>query len=132
MINLIHCGTNCGLVVCAQAVQQDLQSREGEVNSLQEISSQILLQDQREDTLEAKEKVHVISNKLRLLIRQIAHDLHTLQSRLVCFTHRFLCRLCFSLTHTDVLISAVLLQDSSGPNVGRTGSSQHQVQKHYL
>jgi len=98
MKNLIHCGTNCGLVICAQAVQQDLQSREGEVNSLQEISSQILLQDQREDTLEAKEKVHVISNKLRLLIRQIAHDLHTLQSRLVCFPHRFLCRLCFSLT----------------------------------
>ncbi|KAK7140539.1 hypothetical protein R3I94_012967 [Phoxinus phoxinus] len=81
-----------------KAVQQDLQSRERDVNSLQEISSQILLQDQREDTLEAKEKVHVISNKLRLLIRQIAHDLHTLQSRL----------------------------DSSGTNVGRTASTQHQ------
>ncbi|XP_026133976.1 nesprin-2-like isoform X2 [Carassius auratus] len=65
-----------------KAVQQDLQSREREVFCLQEISSQILLQDHGEDTLEAKEKVHVISNKLRLLIRQIAHDLDTLQSRL--------------------------------------------------
>ncbi|XP_073690696.1 nesprin-2-like [Garra rufa] len=81
-----------------KAVQQDLQSREREVYCLQEISSQILLQDQGEDTLEAKEKVHVISNKLRLLIRQIAHDLHTLQSRL----------------------------DSSGPNVGRTAPTQQQ------
>ncbi|XP_026133842.1 nesprin-2-like [Carassius auratus] len=81
-----------------KAVQQDLQSREREVFCLQEISSQILLQDHGEDTLEAKEKVHVISNKLRLLIRQIAHDLDTLQSRL----------------------------DSSGPNVGRTAPTQHQ------
>ncbi|KTF80154.1 hypothetical protein cypCar_00031626 [Cyprinus carpio] len=81
-----------------KAVQQDLQSREREVHCLQELSSQILLQDQGEDTLEAKEKVHVISNKLRLLIRQTAHDLHTLQSRL----------------------------DSPGPNVGRTASTQQQ------
>lgn len=81
-----------------KAVHQELQSREQEVNSLQDISSQILLQDQGEDTLEAKEKVHVISNKLRLLIRQISHDLNTLHSRL----------------------------DSSGPNVDRTASTQQQ------
>lgn len=81
-----------------EAVHQDLQSREREVCSLQEISSQILLQDQEEDTLEAKEKVHVISNKLRLLIRQISHDLQTLQSRL----------------------------DSSGPDMSGTVSTQYQ------
>ncbi|XP_067242791.1 nesprin-2 isoform X14 [Chanodichthys erythropterus] len=102
MVNIHDTNTDLNILQEHQdtlkAVQQDLQSRESEVNSLQEISSQILLQDQGEDTLEAKEKVHVISNKLRLLIRQIAHDLLTLQSRL----------------------------DSSGPNVGRTASTQHQ------
>uniref|UniRef100_A0A671NG83 Spectrin repeat containing, nuclear envelope 2b n=1 Tax=Sinocyclocheilus anshuiensis TaxID=1608454 RepID=A0A671NG83_9TELE len=108
-------------------LKQDLQSREREVHCLQEISSQILLQDQGEDTLEAKEKVHVISNKLRLLIRQIAHDLHTLQSRLVRFiqshTHKHKLSLQarrVSLSRTDVLILYVLLQDSADPNVGRT------------
>lgn len=106
---------------------------------LQEISSQILLQDHGEDTLEAKEKVHVISNKLRLLIRQIAHDLHTLQSRLVSLiqSHTQKHKLSLqarlvSLSHTDVLIPSVLSQDSSGPNVGRTAPTQHQVQKHSL
>uniref|UniRef100_A0A673G3F3 Spectrin repeat containing, nuclear envelope 2b n=1 Tax=Sinocyclocheilus rhinocerous TaxID=307959 RepID=A0A673G3F3_9TELE len=120
-------------------LKQDLQSREREVHCLQEISSQILLQHQGEDTLEAKEKVHVISNKLRLLIRQIAHDLHTLQSRLVRFiqshTHKHKLSLQarrVSLSHTDVLILYVLLQDSADPNVGRTASTQQQVQKHSL
>uniref|UniRef100_A0A8C2L4F1 Spectrin repeat containing, nuclear envelope 2b n=1 Tax=Cyprinus carpio TaxID=7962 RepID=A0A8C2L4F1_CYPCA len=114
-------------------------SREREVFCLQEISSQILLQDHGEDTLEAKEKVHVISNKLRLLIRQIAHDLHTLQSRLVSLiqSHTQKHKLSLqarlvSLSHTDVLIPSVLSQDSSGPNVGSTAPTQHQVQKHSL
>lgn len=109
------------------------------MHCLQEISSQILLQDQGEDTLEAKEKVHVISNKLRLLIRQTAHDLHTLQSRLVRFIqshthkHKFSLQARWvSLSHTEVLVLYVLLQDSPGPNVGRTASTQQQVQKHSL
>ncbi|TRY90475.1 hypothetical protein DNTS_015635 [Danionella cerebrum] len=65
-----------------KSVHSELKSRESEVNSLQEISAHILLQDLSEDTLEAKEKVHVISNKLRLLLRQIAQDLDMLHSRL--------------------------------------------------
>uniref|UniRef100_A0A8C2DAU3 Spectrin repeat containing, nuclear envelope 2b n=1 Tax=Cyprinus carpio TaxID=7962 RepID=A0A8C2DAU3_CYPCA len=94
-------------------LKQDLQSREREVHCLQELSSQILLQDQGEDTLEAKEKVHVISNKLRLLIRQTAHDLHTLQSRLVRFIqshthkHKFSLQARWvSLSHTEVFFDS--------------------------
>lgn len=53
------------------------------MSSLQEISSQLLLEAAREDSVEAKEKVHVICNKLRLLLRRVAADLHVLQRRLV-------------------------------------------------
>uniref|UniRef100_A0A3B1JBV8 Spectrin repeat containing, nuclear envelope 2b n=1 Tax=Astyanax mexicanus TaxID=7994 RepID=A0A3B1JBV8_ASTMX len=60
-------------------LQQELRGREQEVLSLQEMSAHILQLDQGEDSLEAKEKVHVISNKLRLLLRQVAQDLGLLQ-----------------------------------------------------
>lgn len=66
-----------------QKLQEELSSRQQEVSSLQEISSQLLLEAAGEDSVEAKEKVHVICNKLRLLRRQVAADLHVLQRRLV-------------------------------------------------
>lgn len=53
------------------------------MSSLQDISSQLLLEPTTEDSLEAKEKVHVIGNKLCLLLRQVAGDLLVLQDRLV-------------------------------------------------
>ncbi|XP_063764618.1 nesprin-2-like isoform X1 [Eleginops maclovinus] len=64
------------------ALQEDLCGRQRQVSSLQNISSQLLLEDSREDSVEAKEKVHVIGNKLQLLLRQVASRLHTLQGRL--------------------------------------------------
>ncbi|KAM6917369.1 nesprin-2-like [Lycodopsis pacificus] len=64
------------------ALQEELRGRQREVSSLQEISSQLLLEATGEDSLEAKEKVHVIANKLHLLLRQVAADLSTLQGRL--------------------------------------------------
>ncbi|KAK9534167.1 hypothetical protein VZT92_009231 [Zoarces viviparus] len=64
------------------ALQEELRGRQREVSSLQEISSQLLLEATGEDSLEAKEKVHVIGNKLHLLLRQVAADLSTLQGRL--------------------------------------------------
>ncbi|XP_071368742.1 nesprin-2-like [Centroberyx affinis] len=64
------------------ALQEDLRGRQRRVASLQDISSQLLLEATGDDSLEAKEKVHVIANKLRLLLRQVAGDLHTLQGRL--------------------------------------------------
>uniref|UniRef100_A0A674E243 Spectrin repeat containing, nuclear envelope 2b n=1 Tax=Salmo trutta TaxID=8032 RepID=A0A674E243_SALTR len=66
-----------------QALEEELRGRQQQVSSLQEISSQLLLEATAEDSVEAKEKVHVIGNKLRLLLRQVANDLHILQGRLV-------------------------------------------------
>uniref|UniRef100_A0A8C7SMY1 Spectrin repeat containing, nuclear envelope 2b n=1 Tax=Oncorhynchus mykiss TaxID=8022 RepID=A0A8C7SMY1_ONCMY len=66
-----------------QALEEELHGRQRQVSSLQEISSQLLLEATAEDSVEAKEKVHVIGNKLRLLLRQVANDLHILQGRLV-------------------------------------------------
>uniref|UniRef100_A0AAQ5YSY8 KASH domain-containing protein n=1 Tax=Amphiprion ocellaris TaxID=80972 RepID=A0AAQ5YSY8_AMPOC len=62
-------------------LQEELQGRRRQVSSLQDISSQLLLEATAEDSVEAKEKVHVIGNKLQLLLRQTAADLETLQGR---------------------------------------------------
>uniref|UniRef100_A0A8C7JI47 Spectrin repeat containing, nuclear envelope 2b n=1 Tax=Oncorhynchus kisutch TaxID=8019 RepID=A0A8C7JI47_ONCKI len=51
-----------------QALEEELHGRQRQVSSLQEISSQLLLEATAEDSVEAKEKVHVIGNKLRLLL----------------------------------------------------------------
>ncbi|CAB1432576.1 unnamed protein product [Pleuronectes platessa] len=64
------------------ALQDELRGRQRQVTSLQEISAQLLLEATGHDSLEAKEKVHVIGNKLQLLLRQAAADLHMLQGRL--------------------------------------------------
>lgn len=69
--------------LCVQAVQLELLDQEEVVQSLQQISSQILHVEQGEESMEAKEKVHVINNKLCLLLRQISHDLNILKVRLV-------------------------------------------------
>uniref|UniRef100_A0AAY5L3K3 Spectrin repeat containing, nuclear envelope 2b n=1 Tax=Esox lucius TaxID=8010 RepID=A0AAY5L3K3_ESOLU len=63
-------------------LEEELRGRQRQVSSLQEISSQLLLEATAEDSVEAKEKVHVIGNKLRLLLRQVASDLHILHDRL--------------------------------------------------
>ncbi|XP_034530155.1 nesprin-2-like [Notolabrus celidotus] len=65
-----------------KALQEELRGRQRQVSSLQDISSQLLLEAPEEDSIEAKEKVHVICNKLCLLLRQVAADLHVLQGRL--------------------------------------------------
>lgn len=68
-------------------LQEELLGRQKRVSSLQAISSQLLLEATGEDSIEAKEKVHVISNKLQLLLRQVAADLHALQGMLeICST----------------------------------------------
>lgn len=72
---------------CWQTLQEELRGRQPQVSSLQEISSQLLLETAGEDSLEAKEKVHVICNKLRLLLRQVAADLPALHRQLVATVH---------------------------------------------
>uniref|UniRef100_A0A665X7Q1 Spectrin repeat containing, nuclear envelope 2b n=1 Tax=Echeneis naucrates TaxID=173247 RepID=A0A665X7Q1_ECHNA len=59
-----------------------------QVSSLQDISSQLLL-DSAEDSVEAKEKVHVIGNKLRILLRKAAADLQELKGSLAGGQVRF-------------------------------------------
>uniref|UniRef100_A0A3Q3KST4 Spectrin repeat containing, nuclear envelope 2b n=1 Tax=Mastacembelus armatus TaxID=205130 RepID=A0A3Q3KST4_9TELE len=90
--NTLHSTKGCGPMTrsalldrrdALTAVQDELCARQRQVSSLQEISSQLLLEAAGDDSVEAKEKVHVISNKLRLLLRQAAAELHALQGRMV-------------------------------------------------
>ncbi|XP_075304834.1 nesprin-2-like isoform X3 [Odontesthes bonariensis] len=64
------------------ALQEELRGRHHQVSVLQEISFQLLLEASGEESVEAKEKVHVIGNKLHLLLRQVAAALRSLQERL--------------------------------------------------
>lgn len=66
-----------------QALQEDLSSRQQQVSALQQISSQLLLEASGEDSMEAKEKVHVVSSKLHLMTLKVSAALRSLQSRLV-------------------------------------------------
>lgn len=53
--------------------------RQPQVNSLQEISSTLLIKGHGEDYIEAEEKVHVIEKKLKQLLEQVSQDLVSLQ-----------------------------------------------------
>uniref|UniRef100_A0A3Q3BAP6 Spectrin repeat containing, nuclear envelope 2b n=1 Tax=Kryptolebias marmoratus TaxID=37003 RepID=A0A3Q3BAP6_KRYMA len=46
--------------------QEELRARRRQVSALQDISSQLLLENTGEESVEAKEKIHVIGNKLHL------------------------------------------------------------------
>ncbi|XP_077443053.1 nesprin-1 isoform X2 [Stigmatopora argus] len=52
------------------------------VSTLQELSAQLLVSTAGTECLEAQEKVHVISNRLRLLLREVDGDLDQLQRRM--------------------------------------------------
>ncbi|KAL1254649.1 hypothetical protein QQF64_016878, partial [Cirrhinus molitorella] len=61
---------------------EELQGRQKQVSSLQEIVSELLPEAGGEDSTEAREKLHVIGSKLRLLSRQVDQDLQTIEDRL--------------------------------------------------
>ncbi|KAI5619793.1 nesprin-2-like isoform X2, partial [Silurus asotus] len=63
-------------------LEEELKERQGQVSSLQEITTELLPVSGPEDDFEATEKLHVIHNKLRLLLRQVKQDLQTVQERL--------------------------------------------------
>uniref|UniRef100_A0A3B4BB93 KASH domain-containing protein n=1 Tax=Periophthalmus magnuspinnatus TaxID=409849 RepID=A0A3B4BB93_9GOBI len=67
---------------CFIDISEDLRSREGQVSSLQTLSCELLVDLSSEEGLEAREKVHVIHNKLTLLLRQVQNDTNTLNARL--------------------------------------------------
>uniref|UniRef100_A0A673M6G5 KASH domain-containing protein n=1 Tax=Sinocyclocheilus rhinocerous TaxID=307959 RepID=A0A673M6G5_9TELE len=62
---------------------KELQGRQKQVNSLQAIVSELLPEAGGEDSAEAREKLHVIGSKLRLLSCQVDQDHQTIQERLV-------------------------------------------------
>ncbi|GAA6103692.1 nesprin-2 [Tachysurus ichikawai] len=63
-------------------LEEELNARQRRVSSLQEITTELLPESGPEDDFEATEKLHVIRNKLQLLLRQVKQDLQTVQERL--------------------------------------------------
>uniref|UniRef100_A0A673NJM0 Nesprin-1-like n=1 Tax=Sinocyclocheilus rhinocerous TaxID=307959 RepID=A0A673NJM0_9TELE len=63
-------------------IQRELLETEQKVDSLQELSGQLLVQAHGSECLEAQERVHVIGNRLRLLLKAVATDLELLEKEL--------------------------------------------------
>ncbi len=68
--------------ICLQQIQRELLETEQKVDSLQELSGQLLVQSHGSECLEAQERVHVIGNRLRLLLKAVAIDLELLEKEL--------------------------------------------------
>ncbi|XP_037393333.1 nesprin-1 isoform X3 [Pygocentrus nattereri] len=68
-----------------QQIQQELMDSEQRVSVLQDLSVQLLVQAQGSECLEAQERVHVIGNRLRLLLKAVASDLQLLERELEAF-----------------------------------------------
>uniref|UniRef100_A0A4X2LQP5 Nesprin-2 n=1 Tax=Vombatus ursinus TaxID=29139 RepID=A0A4X2LQP5_VOMUR len=60
-------------------LEKELLEHQLQVSSLQEISKYLLAKGDREDYIEADEKVHVIGKKLNQLLDQVSQDLESLQ-----------------------------------------------------
>ncbi|XP_062379197.1 nesprin-2-like isoform X2 [Sardina pilchardus] len=69
-----------------KSVEAALRARQQEVRPLVAVCGELLLQAEGEESVEAREKLHVVSNKLRLLLRHTQHDLTVLHTRLEACT----------------------------------------------
>ncbi|XP_036841097.1 nesprin-2 isoform X1 [Oncorhynchus mykiss] len=70
-------------------LQNELRARQSQVGSLQGLWGQLQPAEEEgvgEESVEAREKLHVTANKLWTLLRQVAHDLSIVQERLDCGT----------------------------------------------
>ncbi|XP_022518842.2 nesprin-1 isoform X9 [Astyanax mexicanus] len=65
-----------------EQIQQELVDSEQRVSVLQDLSVHLLVQAQGSECLEAQERVHVIGNRLRLLLKAVASDLQLLEREL--------------------------------------------------
>uniref|UniRef100_A0A8C7X1J4 Nesprin-1 n=1 Tax=Oryzias sinensis TaxID=183150 RepID=A0A8C7X1J4_9TELE len=63
-------------------IRQELLDSQLKVSSLQDVSLQLLLHSQGSGCSEAKEKVHVIGNRLKVLLKEVTHDLRELAKTL--------------------------------------------------
>lgn len=61
---------------------------EQKVDGLQELSIQLLVQARGSECLEAQERVHVIGNRLRLLLKAVSTDLELLEKQLQAHENR--------------------------------------------
>lgn len=66
------------LLFVLQQIRQELLDSQLKVASLQDMSLQLLVNAEGGDCLEAKEKVHVIGNRLKLLLKEVTRDLREL------------------------------------------------------
>ncbi|TRY57107.1 hypothetical protein DNTS_023982 [Danionella cerebrum] len=63
-------------------IQQELTETQQKVESLQELSGQLLVQAHGSECLEAQERVHVIGNRLRMLLKAVDADLEMLEKEI--------------------------------------------------
>nr|XP_045014662.1 nesprin-1 isoform X2 [Jaculus jaculus] len=76
-------------------IRNELLESQLRVSSLQDMSCQLLVNAEGSDCLEAKEKVHVIGNRLKLLLKEVSHHMKDLEklldmssSQQMIWTHR--------------------------------------------
>uniref|UniRef100_A0A8C6ZUL9 KASH domain-containing protein n=1 Tax=Nothoprocta perdicaria TaxID=30464 RepID=A0A8C6ZUL9_NOTPE len=60
-------------------IRRELQESQLKVTSLQDMSCQLLVHAEGKDCLEAKEKVHVIGNRLKLLLKEVTRHIKDLE-----------------------------------------------------
>ncbi|XP_053446480.1 nesprin-1 isoform X2 [Nycticebus coucang] len=63
-------------------IRRELLESQLKVTSLQDMSCQLLVNAEGTDCLEAKEKVHVIGNRLKLLLKEVSHHIKELEKLL--------------------------------------------------
>ncbi|XP_029114386.1 nesprin-1 isoform X5 [Scleropages formosus] len=63
-------------------IRRELLDSQQKVTLLQDMSSQLLVHSEGSDCLEAKEKVHVIGNRLKLLLKEVTRDIRGLEKAL--------------------------------------------------
>ncbi|ROJ78846.1 Nesprin-1 [Anabarilius grahami] len=63
-------------------IRRELLDTQLKVASLQDMSLQLLVHSEGSDCLEAKEKVHVIGNRLKMLLKEVTRDIRELQKTL--------------------------------------------------
>lgn len=96
-----------------QQIRRELLESQLKVASLQDMSCQLLVNAEGKDCLEAKEKVHVIGNRLKLLLKEVTRHIKDLEKILdistsqlvshvflflaVCWAHISHCFDCLSL-----------------------------------
>lgn len=65
-----------------QQIRRELLDSQLKVASLQDMSLQLLVHSEGSDCLEAKEKVHVIGNRLKMLLKEVTRDIRELNKTL--------------------------------------------------